>query len=109
MDHRVGFWDPDQPSNYVDVDGTWPERDRQLVISYLRHPGFRREVYKGDSHCRMGCWGGEMNAAMGSADCSDGTWTWPEGYAHYLEKHRVKPPVEFIKHVARRLSVALRR
>jgi hypothetical protein len=36
---------------------------------------------------------------MGSHDLTDGVFVWPEGYAHYIEKHDVKPPREFIEHV----------
>ena len=28
---------------------------------------------------------------------------WPEGFAHYLEQHDVKPPAEFLEHVRPRL------
>lgn len=98
---HVGFWDPDHPSRYVDE--TWDPEERWTVIDYLRSPFFRREAYMGSSHCRMGCWGGRMHDEMGCADFSDGAWTWPQGYAHYVEKHGVKPPPDFLAHVRRNL------
>ena len=29
----------------------------------------------------------------------DGTWVWPEGFAHSIEAHSVRPPQEFIDHL----------
>jgi hypothetical protein len=39
---------------------------------------------------------------MGSSDLTDGTWLWPEGLAHYVRKHDVVLPEEFIAHVVSR-------
>jgi hypothetical protein len=33
---------------------------------------------------------------MGSRDLSDGTWVWPEGLAHYVERHNVVLPEAFV-------------
>jgi hypothetical protein len=33
---------------------------------------------------------------MGSSSCDDGEWTWPEGLAHYVERHSVLLPDEFV-------------
>ena len=33
---------------------------------------------------------------MGSRTFIDGVWAWPEGFAHYIKKHNVTLPREFI-------------
>jgi hypothetical protein len=30
-------------------------------------------------------------------------WVWPDGFAHYLQLHAVKPPQEFVDHVLREM------
>jgi hypothetical protein len=49
----------------------------------------------GYSFCRFEC--GIPNNAMGDSDLSDGEWLWPEGLAHYVERHSVRLPDEFIQ------------
>jgi hypothetical protein len=34
----------------------------------------------------------------GAAELSDGRFLWPEGLAHYVECHGVRPPHEFVAH-----------
>lgn len=52
------------------------------------------ESYLGWAECRMpGC-----SKHIGSKDLSDGVWVWPEGFAHYIREHRVRPDKEFIQH-----------
>ena len=36
---------------------------------------------------------------MGRGELTDGVYMWPEGLAHYLEKHNVRLPQEFVDHV----------
>lgn len=36
---------------------------------------------------------------MGRGELTDGVYMWPEGLAHYLEKHNVRLPQEFVEHV----------
>ena len=35
---------------------------------------------------------------MGCCTLTDGTYVWPEGLAHYVSEHAVRPPEDFIKH-----------
>jgi ankyrin repeat protein len=102
----VGFWsggDPPVeglPDPRTLVDATWPMRERARVAAYLR-AGNVVATYRGFSQCRFSCsipWN-----YMGASDLSDGTWVWPEGFAHYLEVHDVKPPAEFLSDIAPRL------
>lgn len=41
---------------------------------------------------------------LGTSCLSDGHFIWPEGLAHYVDKHSVRPPEEFIRHALRELS-----
>jgi hypothetical protein len=49
----------------------------------------------GYSFCRFGC--GIPDRDMGSCDFYDGEWLWPQGLAHYIERHSVRLPDEFIQ------------
>jgi hypothetical protein len=99
---KVGFWIwDDDPKNLVDPN--WDQRERELVIAYLK-AGETAERWMGYAYCRMGCFDGRMAGEMGSRDFTDGTWLWPEGFAHYLEVHQVKPPEEFVRWALARVS-----
>lgn len=80
------------------VNPNWDARERRAVVAYLSNDGFRGVVYKGSSECRL-CdkWNN------GSADFSDGVYLWPEGYAHYVEAHCVRPPQEMVAHIVTEL------
>lgn len=98
----VGFWaHDDEPSEFVDP--SWDPAQRAQVVAYLKS-GQVAESWMGSAYCRLGCFNRQMASVMGSRDFTDGVWLWPEGYAHYLEVHQVKPPREFIERVLRTLS-----
>ena len=63
------------------------------VLAHLRS-GRTHEAFYGYSWCRI-CHRNDN----GTKDLTDGTYVWPEGYAHYIEAHGVKPPQDFIEHV----------
>ena len=88
----------DLPDPYDYVDERWDAGERALVVSYLR-AGARIVEFRGLSSCRFRC--GVDQRVMGNACLSDGTFTWPEGFAHYLEAHHVRPPEEFVQHALR--------
>lgn len=101
----IGYWyevspcvaGPD-PKDFVDA--SWDVEERKAVLGYLR-AGRVETQWRGPSWCRMskGC----DVRQMGSADLTDGVYVWPQGYAHYIEKHDVKPPPEFVRHVLSRV------
>ena len=104
----VGFWrDPSEPEtaglpNPKDcADPQWDTGERRRVIRYLRS-GKEFANYLGYSWCRMDC--GIPDNKLGSRDLTDGTYVWPEGFAHYVEKHNVKPPEHFLQHVRSQLA-----
>jgi len=98
--HEIGYWlestgerAPVDPTRLVNA--AWARADRDRLVAYLRQgrPVFS---YLGTSFCRFNC--GVPPAELGSEDLSDGTWMWPEGLAHYVEKHGVELPDEFLEH-----------
>lgn len=87
------------------VDPAWDPTERDRVIFYLRS-GKRLTSYFGYSTCRFKC--GIDDRDMGDADLTDGTYVWPEGFAHYLDRHHVRPPEVFVQHVHHQWDLALR-
>lgn len=92
----MGYWKSKEeeyyPAPQILVDNEWDTEERKSVIQYLDNGAFLHR-YKGRSWCRFGCEG--IN--MGSAEFTDGEFVWPEGFKHYIEVHKVKPPEGFIK------------
>jgi hypothetical protein len=113
---RVGFWRPvvtdvvlprgvrlidailerfrsPLPRAHDAVDPMWPNQERVLVLRHLANHGALAGAEYGTSMCRI-C--GREN---GNKEYSDGTYVWPEGFAHYIREHAVKPPRAFLDHV----------
>ena len=100
----VGFWRPNAdwddwwaPSELPDphwlVRRGWRLRERRRILAYLRS-GHRFEAYAGWSYCRFWLcptW----PSRSGDSDLTDGQWVWPQGLAHYIERHWVCLPEEF--------------
>jgi len=98
----VGFWRladgacPQYPTPQALVQPGWHAAELKRIIAYLRsgynaHPDLQ---FCGWSICRFeGCIEGEYN---GTREFTDGEWGWPEGLAHYVERHAVILPEEFI-------------
>lgn len=97
MKKLIGYWIRDfndttyyAPQEFVgDYSGDIKDR----VVEYLKG-GKPAMAYSGLSWCRFGCESFDLN--MGSMEFTDGVWQWPEGLAHYVEKHDVLLPEEFI-------------
>lgn len=82
------------PSYFVDT--TWDAQEKALVLAYLR-AGTPLDHWRGFSWCRFGC--DHRTAEQGTADLSDGTYVWPSGFPHYIERHHVRVPQEFVDHI----------
>lgn len=97
---RVGYWasaeEPELPDPRDLVSLSWDVDTRWLVARYLKS-GEKLTAYYGWSTCRF-C--GKPN---GSVDLCDGVYVWPEGFAHYVEAHGVKPEGVFLTHVLKRV------
>ncbi len=100
---KVGYWRPNKispwsaieelklPDVRTMVDETWDLSELEIVLKHLKN-GRIKDHYKGWSSCRF------CGIENGSCDKTDNTYLWPEGFEHYIEKHNVKPPIEFIEH-----------
>ena len=104
---EIGFWSDEvvpEPSDAA-ADAT--------VLRYLRGDFRRatavRSVELGPSWCRLGCFDGVCHHEMGAATlCSvDGALIWPEGYAHYVARHGVRPPKALADAAAEAATAAL--
>ena len=99
----IGYWQGDRspgwpfPQDFVDE--TWNAIERELVAEYLTH-GFVTRVFMGFSTCRM------CGALNGTVEQTDRTYVWPQGFAHYVRDHGVRPPQEFVDHALALLSQA---
>jgi hypothetical protein len=77
------------------VDPGWASEEQPRIVRYLSEaPAIAH--FCGLSYCRFGC------GANGSAEHSDGVWVWPEGLAHYLARHDVRLPQDFVAHMRSR-------
>ncbi|KAF0699764.1 Aste57867_9691 [Aphanomyces stellatus] len=107
---EVGFWrksdaDPAdlRPHPQALQDKTWYMENKgtaRQLIAYVRYAGCVESYEMGYSFCRIdpSC----PSKVMGACTLTDGVYCWPEGYAHYLEQHHVRPPEVFLAHVLSR-------
>jgi hypothetical protein len=97
----LGYWsigaDSPWPSPTSFMDADWDTDERELIVEYLRR-GFVARTYMGYSTCRI-C--GQQNGAL---ELSDGVFVWPDGLAHYVSDHLVRPPKEFVDHALAALA-----
>jgi hypothetical protein len=93
---RLGYWlgadAPGWPDPRSFVDQDWDSDERDEVTSYVRR-GLVARRYMGPSLCRL------CGTPVGSLELSDGTFIWPEGFAHYISEHSVRPPQRFLEHI----------
>ncbi|AKF11327.1 hypothetical protein DB32_008476 [Sandaracinus amylolyticus] len=98
----IGYWrsvnerDSSLPDPRDFIDPEWDGAERDVVVDYLRQ-GRRMAAFHGFSRCRL------CGSTNGSQELTDFTYVWPEGYAHYVAEHGVKPPEEFVEHVRNEL------
>lgn len=97
----IGYWvsekQPNLPNPQMYIVEGWGETEEAaMVLNHLRTKGMVEHQWMGSSWCRLCATGDADNGAQ----CfTDGFYVWPEGFAHYIEDHDVKPPKEFIDHV----------
>ena len=102
---RVGFWwsdyEPELPHPRDYVDQAWDPSERDRAITYLEQCYYLTRIACGWSWCRFGCFGGESSSKMGHGEYTDRVWLFPEGFLHYVRRHAVKPPPDFLEHMRR--------
>jgi hypothetical protein len=102
----IGYWQDDGPGSAQSaIDENWDTAEREMVISYLKlvDDGRNDEVqvlqsWRGLSFCRL------CEEANGNSCVGDNQYNWPQGFLHYIEKHHVKPPRDFIDHVRQQIT-----
>lgn len=93
----VGYWNTDHSPDWLpDPTPTrdWDPELKKIVLAHLR-AGDVLHRWRGWHDCLL-C---EGHVSTGTTCMTDGVWQWPEGLAHYLAKHDVELPQEFIDHV----------
>lgn len=100
----IGYWSPswewgsapdqDFPDPRLLVRRGWRKKERRQILAYL-NSGHEHAGYAGYSYCRFWfCW--TPHRFMGDFDLTDGVWVWPQGLAHYVRRHSVSLPDEFV-------------
>jgi hypothetical protein len=105
----IGYWRsafaPQWPDPGAFVDPAWNTELRAHVVEYL-YAGLVPWVSPGHSWCRFWCPGfGE--GGLGSVERTDGEFLWPSGLAHYVRRHDVRLPDEFVAAITDRHVPAL--
>lgn len=112
---RVGYWQSAERETYLPhpkhlVKLGWRESERSMIIAYIKS-GHECGRWCGYSYCRFDCFlPPKENASelvrrefmdgirsIGTRDLTDGEWVWPEGLAHYVQKHDVCLPDAFVE------------
>lgn len=87
---REGYWkskeEPDLPMPVEGKKAVPATVNAALVRAQLLA---EQTAYKGSSTCRI------CGISNGSLAYSLGGWTWPSGFLHYVEQHKVMPSKEF--------------
>lgn len=93
----IGYWHsiygagfPD-PGNFVDQ--TWNKKEKDIIFRYLQTGHLMPFLTMGVSWCRFRCGANHL----GAGEFTDGKYVWPEGLAHYIDKHEVRLPDEVVQ------------
>jgi hypothetical protein len=103
----MGYWAPawHRPPDPYGADGLrWPDirravradwraTERAQLVAYLQS-GHRCRGFLGESSCRFEC--RAVSGELGNRELTDGEWIWPEGLDHYVQRHGVMLPEEFV-------------
>jgi hypothetical protein len=83
------------PREFIDTHWLDTQQGKMEFKAVLAHlsAGTRQDAYFGYHTCLL------CGQDAGYQDLTDGVYVWPEGYAHYVQEHGVKPPQDFIDHV----------
>lgn len=97
----VGFWRSskdsvsDLPWPHDTIDESQPEELLNVVADYLDDKRFFdiQNGWMGVSNCRI------CGKRLGSVDCVDSKWVWPDGLGHYVRDHKIRLPDQFVTHI----------
>ena len=86
----IGYWHSIYESGFPDpgnfVDREWNKDEKESIFRYLQSGQSMPYAAMGVSWCRFRC---EVNH-LGAGEFTDGKYVWPNGLAHYIEKHEVR-------------------
>ncbi len=92
----VGYWySKDFPTLPMPLGAPRPWKGEEEFLAALQvvETICRTDHYKGSSTCRIcGC-------SNGSEECRTDQFRWPTGLRHYVEKHHIGLPEDFVKYV----------
>jgi hypothetical protein len=95
----IGYWQSFHEPHYPDpgsfVDDTWNVEEKAKIVAYLKAAHQMPYAFGGNSWCRFRC----GIVSLGNTEFTDGTYLWPEGLLHYVEKHNVKLPPAVLHHM----------
>lgn len=98
-----GYWDSTKMPQINTIDKNIKDSFLQKlneVETHLKKSKSSYIGYFGFSYCRLAefdnCQKGDHN---GNQEYITDTWTWPQGYKHYIEVHNVKPSDKFYKYI----------
>ncbi len=104
----IGYWavPPDWMRSPVhdDREPPWPDIRRAVRVGWRSEERERLVAYLRDGHCCNGALGysacrfacRDNYSILGNGELTDGEWIWPEGLPHYVERHGVTLPEEFV-------------
>jgi len=120
------------PHPHALVDPGWEPERRAQIVEYLKAGLISGWLWCGHSYCRLCCTvalGSDGHYDLvervpgsrtigrdrdgnpiwpfdprcnGNESCCDDRWFWPSGLAHYVERHAIRLPDEFVSHAAAR-------
>lgn len=98
--YSVGYWSckihPNAPEPQVGAN--YNETEKAMICSYL-NSGELFQKWRGYSKCRL------CNERENGYRCfTDWTYRWPEGLSHYVEKHDITLPDDFIDHIKKSIA-----
>jgi hypothetical protein len=91
--HPSKLQDPEFWENFYQDFGSHKHR----IVTYL-DGGIPCNFYRGLSPCRL------CDEHLGSCEKHDGKYIWPEKLSHYIEKHDVILPEEFLKDAVEKIE-----
>jgi hypothetical protein len=92
----IGYWhsiyesDFPDPGNFVDKE--WGKEEKERILRYLKSGRSMPYTAMGVSWCRFRC----GVSHLGAGEFTDGKYVWPEGLAHYIDKHEVRLPTDVV-------------
>ena len=95
----IGYWSEKYENGVTPayLCGNYAPQTKEKIVNYLKS-GIRGVEFMGCARCRFECEYSHTKD-LGNTDMTDGSWVWPEGLSHYVEKHNLLLPPEFVAHM----------